>query len=74
MTSTQFYGLCILIMLLVVIAAIGGMLYWWNRWYDAHELLIMEQEDGDELRSSIRRLGLELEANRATIQRLRGRQ
>jgi uncharacterized protein YxeA len=73
MTSNQFYGLCILIMLLVVIAAIGGMLYWWNRWYDAHELLIMEQEDGDELRSSIRRLGLELEANLATIQRLRGR-
>ena len=73
MTSNQFYGLCILIMLLVVIAAIGGMLYWWNRWYDAHELLIMEQEDGDELRSSIRRLGIELEANRATIQRLRGR-
>ena len=73
MTSSQFYGLCILILLAVVIAAIGGMLYWWNRWYDAHELLIMEQEDGDELRSSIRRLGLELEANLATIQRLRGR-
>ena len=60
-------------MLLVVIAAIGGMLYWWNRWYDAHELLIMEQEDGDELRSSIKRLGLELEANRKTIERLRGK-
>lgn len=74
MTSNQFYGLCILIMLLVVIAATIGMIYWWNRWYDAHELLIMEQEDGDELRSSIRRLGIELEANRATIQRLRGRQ
>jgi len=73
MTSNQFYGLCILIMLLVVIAAIGGMLYWWNRWYDAHELLIMEQEDGDELRSSIKRLGLELEANRKTIERLRGK-
>ena len=73
MTSNQFYGLCILILLAVAIIAIGGMLYWWNRWYDAHELLIMEQEDGDELRSSIRRLGLELEANRATIQRLMGR-
>jgi uncharacterized protein YxeA len=73
MTSNQFYGLCILIMLLVVIAAIGGMLYWWNRWYDAHELLIMEQEDGDELRSSIKRLGRELDASRNTIQRLRGR-
>lgn len=73
MTTAQLYGLGILILLLVTFAAIGGMLYWWNRWYDAHELLIMEQEDGDELRSSIRRLGLELEANLATIQRLRGR-
>lgn len=73
MTTAQLYGLGILLLLLVTFAAIGGMLYWWNRWYDAHELLIMEQEDGDELRSSIKRLGLELEANRKTIERLRGK-
>lgn len=72
MTTAQLYGIGILLLLLVTFAAIGGMLYWWNRWYDAHELLIMEQEDGDELRSSIRRLGLEIEASRNTINRLRG--
>ena len=73
MTTAQLYGLGILILLLVTFAAIGGMLYWWNRWYDAHELLIMEQEDGDELRSSLLRVGRELTVAKETISRLRGK-
>ena len=73
MTTAQLYGLGILILLLVTFAAIGGMLYWWNRWYDAHDLLIMEQEDGDELRSSLLRVGRELAIAKETIVRLRGK-
>ena len=73
MTTAQLYGLGILLLLLVTFAAIGGMLYWWNRWYDAHELLIMEQEDGDELRSSLLRVGRELTVAKETISRLRGK-
>lgn len=73
MTTAQLYGLGILVLLLVTFAAIGGMLYWWNRWYDAHDLLIMEQEDGDELRSSLLRVGRELTVAKETISRLRGK-
>jgi uncharacterized protein YxeA len=73
MTTAQLYGLGILILLLVTFAAIGGMLYWWNRWYDAHDLLIMEQEDGDELRSSLLRVGRELTVAKETISKLRGK-
>ena len=69
----NYYGLGVLILLLVAIIAIGGMLYWWNRWYDAHELLIMEQEDGDELRRSLLRVGRELTVAKETISRLRGK-
>jgi hypothetical protein len=73
MTTAQLYGLGILLLLLVTFAAIGGMLYWWNRWYDAHDLLIMEQEDGDELRSSLLRVGRELTVAKETISKLRGK-
>lgn len=73
MTPAQLYGLGILLLLLATFAAIGGMLYWWNRWYDAHDLLIMEQEDGDELRSSLLRVGRELTIAKETIIRLRGK-
>lgn len=73
MTPVQLYGLCALIMLIVIVILAGMAIYWWNRWYDASELLMAEQEDGDELRNSIRRLGIELEASRNTVQRLRGR-